>query len=74
MWKLLRRLVSAGGPARPARPLRPSAATSDILARRTAPAQAPARARRTDGVAFDPYNTGTFDRSASWERVAKREH
>jgi len=72
MLKLLRRLVSAGG-QRPVRPARPTAATSDILSRRTTPV--PPRTRPgADGVEFDPYNTGAFDRGASWERISKRDY
>jgi hypothetical protein len=74
MLKLLRRLVRAGGPPRPARPLRPTAATSDVLARRTAPMSATRPKPGADNVDFDPYNTGAFDRSASWERVTKRDY
>jgi len=73
MLKLLRRLVRAGGPPRTARPLRPTAATSDVLSRRTTPVPAQAKPG-ADGVEFDPYNTGAFDRSASWERIAKRDY
>lgn len=72
MLKLLRRLVRTGS-QRPARPARPTAATSDILARRTTPV--PGRTRSaSDSVEFDPYNTGAFDRSASWERIGKRDY
>lgn len=70
MLKLLRRLVSHRG-AKRGRAIRPTAATSKVLARRAAPARA---REASDGIAFDPYNTGVFDRSASWERVSKRDY
>lgn len=74
MLKLLRRLVSAGSPPPARRPIRPTAATSDVLARRTSPVP-PARPKSgPEGVEFDPYNTGAFDRGASWERVGKRDY
>jgi hypothetical protein len=72
MLKLLRRLVRDG--AAPSRPLRPTAATSDVLARRTAPVSATRPKPGADHIEFDPYNTGAFDRGTSWERVTKRDY
>lgn len=72
MLKLLRRLMSAG-PDRAPRSRRPTAATTDILSGRTTPVAPSRSSSRADGVEFDPYNTGAFDRSSSWERVSKRD-
>lgn len=74
MLKLLRKLMSANkGPARPThRSKRPASATSDILARRTVPSPSQSR-KAADGLEFDPYNTGAFDRASSWERINKRD-
>jgi len=52
------------------RPMR--SATSAPIAKRP-----PAAAQKTPKAApaesnFNPYNTGKFDRSASWERISKR--
>lgn len=63
---------------------RPRSATAHILSsgqRKPAP-KAKAPAQRSDAAPldfeaepaephFDPYNTGKFDRSASWERISK---
>jgi|GEM_PF-6535760 hypothetical protein len=73
MLKLLLRLVRPGSPPRARRPVRPTAATSDVLARRTSPIP-PSRGKTGTGVEFDPYNTGAFDRAASWERIGKRDY
>lgn len=74
MFGLLKRLLGnsgheAGHEAR-------RSATADVLAHgvRTPPKTKPraaAAARTQADDAFDPYNTGKFDRSASWERISR---
>ncbi|HEY7673084.1 MAG TPA: hypothetical protein VIC71_12780 [Gammaproteobacteria bacterium] len=59
---------------------RPRSAIAQVLAgkprkpptspRMPRPAQAPADAEPLEAD-FNPYNTGKFDRSASWERIGK---
>lgn len=50
----------------------PSSATGRVLASgRKQPAK-PTAAEQPD-ASFDPYNTGKFDRSASWERISNRQ-
>lgn len=62
----------ASAPAARAAHARPRSATGEVLAqaRRTG---ASGKASKTNGASgeqsFDPYNTGKFDRAASWERV-----
>lgn len=34
---------------------------------------APPKVEKPTEPAFDPYNTGKFDRSASWERISKNQ-
>jgi hypothetical protein len=70
MLKLLRRLVGSDAPGETAK--RPGSATAEVLARRHAAA---AGSERTapEPLDFDPYNTGAFDRAASWERISKRD-
>jgi hypothetical protein len=55
------------------RPAQPRSATSHLFAKRP-PAgtqnSPKAASARTD---FNPYNTGKFDRSASWERISKNQ-
>jgi hypothetical protein len=69
MLRLLRRLLATGDGHSPARPIRGSV-TADVLAKR--PRARPASPAMPPAQEFDPYNTGVFDRSASWERVGKR--
>jgi hypothetical protein len=50
--------------------------TADVLANgpRTPAKSKPRAAASSTGTAdekFDPYNTGKFDRSASWERISR---
>ena len=57
----------------PGAPSRPSSATAHLFEKR--PAQPAERQRpnvETEGD-FNPYNTGKFDRSASWERISKNQ-
>ena len=73
MFSLLRKLVKVGGSSRPAaRPLRPPAATREVLTRGATRPAAPQP--KPAEQAFDPYNTGAFDRSSSWERIGKRDY
>ncbi len=66
---------------------RPGSATSEFLRKSAAHTPAPARTGRpakplcspdrdtaapNGPEAFDPYNTGAFDRGASWSRIGKR--
>lgn len=68
---------------------RPRSATAQVLAnapRKPAPSSKPATKAKAkaapsalnlddepDEPHFDPYNTGKFDRSASWERISKNQ-
>ena len=54
------------------RPRRPSSATAHLFAKsaRKPPKPKPKTVAAADGD-FNPYNTGKFDRSASWERISK---
>lgn len=77
MLRLLRRFFGADGSSKTAPARRP--ATADVLARRPRPSAGSAQdgasagaERSQPGASFDPYNTGVFDRSASWERVGRR--
>ena len=65
------------------RPRRPSSATADVLThgprvkKPRKPTAAKAKGLSLDRgpdkpqPQFDPYNTGKFDRSASWERISR---
>lgn len=73
MLAMLRRLFG-GTRSRAAATPRRRSVTGDVLtrARQTAPTET--RGQRDAPTAgtgddFDPYNTGKFDRAASWERV-----
>lgn len=46
----------------------PASATGQVLA--NGQKKAKAAAGSTPNENFDPYNTGKFDRSASWERIS----
>ncbi len=57
----------------PRRPARPQSATAHLFEKR-----APQTPKTTAGKPaadndFNPYNTGKFDRSASWERISKNQ-
>ena len=47
----------------------PASATGQVLANGKKDKTKPAAAAKPD-ESFDPYNTGKFDRSASWERMS----
>jgi len=50
---------------------RPGSATAHLFEKRqTQPPPKPGSGAGKAG-GFDPYNTGKFDRSASWERISK---
>jgi hypothetical protein len=52
---------------------RPNSATAHLFEKRPAATEGkstPAKAAADD---FNPYNTGKFDRSASWERISKNQ-
>ena len=52
-------------------PRRPSSATAHLFAKtEPKPSAKPKASVPADGD-FNPYNTGKFDRSASWERISK---
>jgi hypothetical protein len=59
--------------AGPRRPVRPRSATAHLFEQRTI--QPPSRTQPPPAAAddFNPYNTGKFDRSASWERISKNQ-
>lgn len=58
--------------ARNRRTARPRSATAHLFENRRSedPQKTLAKAKQEDS--FNPYNTGKFDRSASWERISKR--
>jgi hypothetical protein len=63
----------AARPTHPARPRptrapRPRSATAHLFEKKTEERK-PAKAEND----FNPYNTGKFDRSASWERISKNQ-
>jgi hypothetical protein len=61
-------------PARkPTRPFNARSATAHLFEKRPpAGQQKPAKPGAADEN-FNPYNTGKFDRSASWERISKNQ-
>jgi hypothetical protein len=57
----------------PRRPAQSRSATSHLFAKRPpAGPQKPPKAAPS-ATDFNPYNTGKFDRSASWERISKNQ-
>ena len=50
------------------RPRKPSSATAHLFEKKPLPKSNPAASADGD---FNPYNTGKFDRSASWDRISK---
>lgn len=75
MLAMLKRLFGGSRHRTETAKSRRRSATGDVLARTRNPAPPDSRSPRkpaggdagTDD--FDPYNTGKFDRAASWERV-----
>jgi len=55
------------------RPAATRTATSHLLARRPPPAAQKSPKAVAAENDFNPYNTGKFDRSASWERISKKQ-
>lgn len=85
MFRLIKRLLGRGGTADAGRQAaRPAAPATPV--RRPPPRQGPRTAESgnprpdPDGdtqqaeVGFDPYNTGAFNRAASWDRISKRKN
>jgi hypothetical protein len=51
---------------------RHTSATAHLFEKRTAPPRRSESQGKDDAEGdFNPYNTGKFDRSASWERISK---
>jgi hypothetical protein len=72
---MLSRLLSwLGWGSAPARPRprvpRPRSATAHLFEKK--PLSSERKSAQADGD-FNPYNTGKFDRSASWERISKNQ-
>jgi hypothetical protein len=55
------------------RPARPRSATAHLFDRRTLDATRKPGGNVDAAGDFNPYNTGKFDRSASWERISKNQ-
>jgi hypothetical protein len=75
---MLSRLFSwlGWGPARtppsgPTRPKRPRSATGHLFEKRPGGTDSRPNAAPSAEGDFNPYNTGKFDRSASWDRISK---
>ena len=58
---------------KPPRPGRPRSATAHLFDKRPAETRSKAPAKPAGDNDFNPYNTGKFDRSASWERISKKQ-
>src|SRR5690606_27965493 len=86
MLRVLRRLLgwdsdsSSKEPQSPSSPARPLPRTSGVLAKpkpgiwctpHSQRAVEPDKEGAPAGKGFDPYKTGAFERSASWEKIAK---
>lgn len=57
----------------PRRPGQPRSATSHLFAKRPPPGTQKSPKAASAQTDFNPYNTGKFDRSASWERISKNQ-
>lgn len=70
MFGLVRRLFGKSRTKRSVSTAYPRSrsATGDVLAQKRIPVAKSGAAAH--GADFDPYNTGKFDRAASWERVS----
>jgi hypothetical protein len=67
--------LGLGGRPRPnrknnGRSRRPTSATAHLFEKKPVPKSNPAASAGGD---FNPYNTGKFDRSASWEHISKNQ-
>lgn len=51
---------------------RPRSATAHLFEKKPIKPESKSRAVDLDGD-FNPYNTGKFDRSASWEKIGKKQ-
>jgi len=56
--------------ARNKKPARAGSATAHLYEKNAPPDRKPRPAAGNPGGGFDPYDTGKFDRSASWERIS----
>jgi hypothetical protein len=69
----------SGRPSRYQAPRRTESATAHLFTKhqgpvangKTAAGHRPAKPNASGPTGFNPYNTGKFDRSASWERISK---
>jgi hypothetical protein len=52
---------------------RPRSATAHLFEKRAAPGQPSVKSNIEAENDFNPYNTGKFDRSASWDRISKNQ-
>ena len=68
-WLGFQRKSGTGRGSVAGRNARPRSATAHLFDKRTE-AGKPHAAAKSDND-FNPYNTGKFDRSASWERISK---
>jgi hypothetical protein len=55
---------------KPVRSRRPSSATAHLFEKKPIQTEQKSHSADLDGD-FNPYNTGKFDRSASWEKISK---
>jgi len=71
MARFLRWLGLTSSPARRPAPRKVTSATAHLFDKKPAAAQPKRRlvSREDD---FNPYNTGKFDRHASWEKIGKK--
>jgi hypothetical protein len=72
-WETSRAPAGKAARQAPTRSVRARPATSQAFTRRPPATESktdPPAAARSD---FNPYNTGKFDRSASWERISKNQ-
>ena len=63
--------IPARKPRRPGS-RRPRSATAHLFEKKTINSGQKPQTTEVDGD-FNPYNTGKFDRSASWERISKNQ-
>ena len=59
--------------APPRTPARPRSATAHLFEKRSMQGPAARKPGTNEEPDFNPYNTGKFDRSASWERISKNQ-
>ena len=61
---------SSAPPPRVAQSAKPRSATGHLYQKKRVPAQSK-NGKPAAADDFNPYNTGKFDRSASWEKISK---